>query len=131
MESTTCETTRTSKRSFKVQFDVDCTLSSMDECKKVYNQVHQLYSTITELEKIAIITPLSSYKRLFVILDQISMSIYQFCPSITHQLLVKERLLQTLRQLGQDRHNTIVKIREIKKVIHYYIDRFHHLLAYP
>jgi hypothetical protein len=103
----------------------------MDECKRVYNQVHQLYSTITELEKIAIITPLSSYKRLFVILDQMSMSIYQFCPAITHQLLVKERLWQTLRQLGQDRHNTIVKIHEIKKGIHYYIDRFHHLLAYP
>ena len=131
METTASETTRTSKKSFKVQFDVDCTLSSMDECKRVYNQVHQLYSTIIELDKISIISPLGSYKQLFAILDQISMSIYQFCPAITHQLLVKEQLWQTLRQIGQNSRNNQTKIHEIKKGIHYYIDRFHHLLAYP
>lgn len=133
METTASETTRTSKKTFKVHFDVDCTLSTLDECKCVYNQVHQLYSTIIELEKISIISPLGSYKQLFEILDQISMSIHHFCPAITHQLLVKERLWQTLRQLGKHRRNdeTILKINEIKKGIHYYIDRFHHLLVYP
>jgi hypothetical protein len=133
METTTSETTRSSKKSFKVQFDVDYTLSSMDECKRVYNQVHQLYSTILELEKIAIITPIASYKQLFTILDQISMSIHQFCPAITHQLIIKERLWQTLRQFGQYRNSDkiILKIHEIKKGIDYYIDRFHHLLTYP
>ena len=133
METTASETTRTSKKSFKVQFDVDCTLSSMDECKRVYNQVHQLYSTILELEKIGVINPVASYKQLFTILDQISMSIHKFCPAITHQLVIKERLWQTLRQFGQYRNSDkmILKINEIKKGIHYYMDRFHHLLAYP
>jgi hypothetical protein len=133
METTASETTQTSKKSFKVQFDVDCTLSTLAECKRVYNQVYQLYLTMVELEKITIISPLGSYKQLFEILDQISMSIHQFCPAISHQLVIKERLWQTLRQLGKHRRNdeTILKINEIKKGIHYYMDRFHHLLVYP
>ena len=131
METTATETTRSPKKSFKVQFDVDYTLSSMDECKRVYNQVYQLYLTMVELEKMSIMSPLASYKQLFDILDKISMSIYQFCPAIRHQLLVKERLWQTLRQIGQERHKAILKIHEIKKGIHYYMDRFHHLLVYP
>lgn len=115
-----------SKRTtFNVRFAMDYTLTSMDDCKRVYNQVFQLYDSILELEKLSIKTPVSSYKRLFNILDQISLSIYHFSPAITHNSSVRNQLDQILRTID----NGSLKINEINKRIHHYIDRFHYLLV--